>query len=80
MTFKTFLASVGVIALILGPVSLSAQEIVDPAATIKVQLQNELDELKLKEADTSIGFMNRFFLRIKIKELENKLNIATALK
>ncbi len=43
------------------------------------QLRNELAELKTREAHPSTGFVARFFIRIKVKELENKLNIATVL-
>jgi hypothetical protein len=90
MTFKTFLATLTIAATLLGPVFTFAQEItpapievlvvstpvaIDPAT----QMQAELADLKVREADPTTGFVNRFFIRIKIKELENKLNIATAL-
>ena len=90
MTFKTFLTTLTVAATLLGPVFVVAQEITPiPVEAVEVatpvvidpttQMQNELAELKLREADPTTGFVNRFFIRIKIKELENKLNIATAL-
>lgn len=79
-----------VAATLLGPVFVVAQEVTPiPVEAVEVatpvvidpttQMQNELAELKLREADPTTGFVNRFFIRIKIKELENKLNIATAL-
>jgi hypothetical protein len=92
MTFKTFVTSVAVAATLLGPVFAFAQETapVTPIETVAVatpvvidptvQMQNELTDLKTREADPTTGFVARFFMRIKIKELENKLNIATALK
>ena len=89
MTFKTFLASVALATTMIAPAFVLAQEVtpvvntqvtlvatVDPA----VDMAKELADLKLREADPSTGFVARFFIRIKIKELENKLNIATALK
>lgn len=90
MTFKTFLTTLTVAATLLGPVFVIAQEVTPiPVEVVEVttpvvidpttQMQSELAELKLRETDPATGFVNRFFIRIKIKELENKLNIATAL-
>jgi Skp family chaperone for outer membrane proteins len=88
MNSKTFIASVALMAMTLGPAFAAAQEVtpidtqtvlqtsVDPA----VDMANELADLKARETDPATGFVARFFLRIKIKELENKLNIATAFK
>ena len=90
MTFKTFVTSVAVAATLLGPVFVFAQEITPtPIETIVVttpvvidpttQMQNELTDLRIRENDPTVGFVARFFIHLKIRELENKLNIATAL-
>lgn len=60
------------------PVTETATVVV--ALTPDQQMQAELAELKIKEADPATGLVARFFLRLKIKEIENKLNIATAFK
>lgn len=88
MKFKLFIASLTIAGLSLSPVIMSAQELgtdeslsVTPVVlSLSEHMQVELADLKLKELDPTTGFMNRFFIRIKIKELENKLNIATALQ
>jgi len=90
MTFKTFVTSAVITATLLGPVFAFAQEIpVVSTETVTVvapvvinptiQMQNELLDLKIREADPTTGFVARFFIRLKIREIENKLNIATAL-
>ena len=57
---------------------------VDVAATVTIdpitQMQNDLKDLKAREADPASGFVTRFFIHLKIREIENKLSIATALK
>ncbi len=90
MTFKTFLATSTIAATLLGPVFVVAQEVTPiPVETVVVttpvvidpttQMQNELTDLKARENDPTTGFVARFFIRLKIREIENKLNIATAL-
>lgn len=88
MTFKTFLASVTIAATFLGPVFVFAQEITPPETAVVIapviidpttQMQNELTGLRTHENNPTTGFIARFFIRLKIRELENKLNIATAL-
>lgn len=96
MNYKTFLASLAIAGTLGTPFFAFAQESTlvspEPSEVIarpaneevvldpKEILQKELAELKAKESDPTTGFVTRFFIRIKIKELENKLNIATALK
>ncbi len=90
MTFKTFVSSAVITASLVGPSFVVAQEVaLIPVEAVVVAtpvvidpttlMQNELADLKAREADPTTGFVARFFMRIKIKELENKLNIATAL-
>jgi len=92
MTFKTFLSSLMVAAVLLTPAAFAtaAEPVVSPSENVLVsEISNpvivvdeqvvELAALKLKEKDPSIGGITKFFLRLKIRQLENQLNIKKAL-
>jgi len=82
MTFKTLVASIAIVGTLIGPMFAFAQEVVPvsiEAIDPTTQLENELAELKARENDPATGFVARFFIHLKIREIENKLNIATAL-
>lgn len=96
MNFKTFLSALAVATTLIAPAFVFAQEVsVDTSVVteatsattpvvvtvdLNTQMQNDLRDLRAREADPSTGFVARFFIHLKIRELENKLNIATALQ
>lgn len=88
MKYKAFLAVLALAALAIAgnahaqtipsaPVDTIVQAaLVDPVT----QMQTELADLQFKESDPSIGAFTKFFIRLKIRELTNKLALAQAIQ
>ncbi|MDB4984683.1 MAG: hypothetical protein JWM20_862 [Patescibacteria group bacterium] len=55
--------------------TVSTETSADPVAQMTAQLVT----LKKQEADPSIGAFSKFFIHLKVRELENKLNLKKAL-
>lgn len=88
MKYKAFLAVLAIAAL---AVAGSAHAQTVPAVTVEtevtaapvdpvIQMQNDLADLEAKENDPSIGAFAKFFIRLKIRELTNKLALAQAIQ
>lgn len=92
MTPKTLFATAAIAAVLIAPApfafaaetvsvpseNVTATEMSNAVTVVDEQVQ-ELETLKLKEKDLSVGGITKFFLRIKIRQLENQLNIKKAL-
>lgn len=92
MTPKTLFATAAIAAVLIAPapfafaaetVSVPSENVtaaeMSNAVTVVDEQAQELETLKLKEKDPSVGGITKFFLRIKIRQLENQLNIKKAL-
>lgn len=93
MKYKAILTSITLASLVFAPAAFAQEvdivvtpEVTETVAIIETpldpiaQIQSDLAELQSKESDPETGPIARFFLRIKIREMENKLKITEALQ
>jgi hypothetical protein len=91
MTFKTFLGTFALACALVAPASFVFAEeteysTIDQTITVSAttteitSATEELEGLKIKEQDPETGSFMKFILRLKIRQLENQLNIKKALK
>ncbi len=87
---KTVIFTAIALAMVFGSRLAYAQEQVipsvveNPPVTIAIDPTQvmilELNDLKMKENDPTIGSFTKFIIRLKIRQLENQLNIKKALQ
>lgn len=94
MNYKTFLVTAAMIAGSFAPVAYAQSlpvapvdtttpvlvaSVVSDALTPEQAMQAELADLQVKEADPATGMFAKFFIHLRIRQLENQLNIKKAL-
>ena len=88
MKYKAFLAVLALAALAIAGAAHAQTVLSETTATVievapidpVTQMQTELADLQSKENDPSIGAFTKFFIRLKIRELTNKLALAQAIQ
>ena len=88
MKYKAFLAVLALAALAIAGAAHAQTVLTETTDTVVevapidpvTQMQNELADLQTKENDPSIGAFAKFFIRLKIRELTNKLALAHAIQ
>lgn len=94
MNYKTFLVATAMITSSFAPMAYAQSldvapvdtatpvlvtSVVSDALTPEQSMQAELADLQVKEAAPETGAFTKFFIRLRIRQLENQLNIKKAL-
>ena len=90
MIFKTLIGTLAIVGTLIAPTSFvfadeiaqtpTTESVVVTSETTPVTPLEELALLKAREQDPETGTFMKFILRLKIRQLENQLNIKKALK